>query len=833
MNGRDGEVGRVLRLLDSGRPVVVRASAGMGKTSLLRNVLARRDAETLRALPSQSAKSIPFGAFAALIPIPFGDSTDRLAGAIAHLRTDPRLIVVDDAHLLDDESATLLHLVASERPLLITVRSDHSCPDGVHRLSTDQIAETVDLLPLSLAEMTELAESFVNELVDSQTLEFLHASSEGNPLWAREILAANKRAGTLRRVDGVWSIREFVGAMSVRELLRERVDTWSPTVRRVASVLASAVAAPDQTLAEVCGRAALHEAVLAGAVHARDRDGLYELSHPLLAEAVNALETSDTRRCNLEALVEASGIVGSELFTLVSSWLLELGAHGAADAELLMAAARTSFDGTQPAHAQRLAEAAVRAGAGREAGELLVRIRSARGDSDAEPVNQGERRANAIGATEAFSYGFRPAEGVRGMLLDAMASEDNVDLKAELQVFDLAVGLQLGDPIEPITRALLELTDSNAGNEVVRVAAVTAATSLVIVGRYERAISLCNQLDADTLHENIFQKMSLAVSGAEALLWSGHASDAIRRADQRLRTGPGSDSMVGEVFRSGFDSQLALVQGNPHLACRLAGSVVALVNGINASGVLSWTQALLRWALAWTGQALTDDSVVVPPQGQLLAPRIALYHCMATAEEGSVRDARRLALDLCDLAEGAGHYATALHAVHLAGRIHPTRNLVERAVSLRSRVDGDLAIAIVDHVASLLSADGAGLEKVAGAFEVSGHLALAHEVFLDAAVAHGQYGAQRPVGRCRAEASRLRTGVVPTFAARRSVADADGLTVRESEVAALAAEGKTNREIGLVLGLSGRTIESHLQRAYTKLGVNDRAFLTERLKSEK
>ncbi len=49
-----------------------------------------------------------------------------------------------------------------------------------------------------------------------------------------------------------------------------------------------------------------------------------------------------------------------------------------------------------------------------------------------------------------------------------------------------------------------------------------------------------------------------------------------------------------------------------------------------------------------------------------------------------------------------------------------------------------------------------------------------------------------------------------------------GLTLRESEVAALIAQGKSNREIAGVLVLSERTIETHISSILSKLEFNSR-----------
>jgi DNA-binding CsgD family transcriptional regulator len=51
------------------------------------------------------------------------------------------------------------------------------------------------------------------------------------------------------------------------------------------------------------------------------------------------------------------------------------------------------------------------------------------------------------------------------------------------------------------------------------------------------------------------------------------------------------------------------------------------------------------------------------------------------------------------------------------------------------------------------------------------------------------------------------------------------LTPAEERVAALVAEGKTNREVAAALFLSDRTVEGHLARIFGKLGIRHRAEL--------
>ncbi len=58
----------------------------------------------------------------------------------------------------------------------------------------------------------------------------------------------------------------------------------------------------------------------------------------------------------------------------------------------------------------------------------------------------------------------------------------------------------------------------------------------------------------------------------------------------------------------------------------------------------------------------------------------------------------------------------------------------------------------------------------------------------------------------------------------------DRLTTQELQIAQLAAEGLSNREIGERLFLSHRTVGGHLYRIFPKLGISGRAQLRNALK---
>jgi DNA-binding NarL/FixJ family response regulator len=67
---------------------------------------------------------------------------------------------------------------------------------------------------------------------------------------------------------------------------------------------------------------------------------------------------------------------------------------------------------------------------------------------------------------------------------------------------------------------------------------------------------------------------------------------------------------------------------------------------------------------------------------------------------------------------------------------------------------------------------------------------------------------------------------LPRVAAERSGSE---LTATERRVAALIADGGTNRDVAAALFVSVRTVETHVASIYRKLGVRSRAELARRL----
>ena len=77
-------------------------------------------------------------------------------------------------------------------------------------------------------------------------------------------------------------------------------------------------------------------------------------------------------------------------------------------------------------------------------------------------------------------------------------------------------------------------------------------------------------------------------------------------------------------------------------------------------------------------------------------------------------------------------------------------------------------------------------------------------------------------------ASRARDELARISGRRPAASD---LTTTETRLAALAAEGLSNKEIAAALHISVHTVEAHLTRIYRKLGIHSRAALARRLNS--
>jgi replication-associated recombination protein RarA len=121
--------------------VVVVGAAGVGKTTLARTVTKSLRSQVHWTACTKFSQSISLGIFAPwLRPSGSRDPVALIASARESILTDEDTVIgLDDAHLLDQLSATLVHQIAVDRAgrILATVRSGEPVPDAVTALWKD------------------------------------------------------------------------------------------------------------------------------------------------------------------------------------------------------------------------------------------------------------------------------------------------------------------------------------------------------------------------------------------------------------------------------------------------------------------------------------------------------------------------------------------------------------------------------------------------------------------------------------------------------------------------------------------------------------------------
>lgn len=253
--------------------------------------------------------------------------------------------------------------------------------------------------------------------------------------------------------------------------------------------------------------------------------------------------------------------------------------------------------------------------------------------------------------------------------------------------------------------------------------------------------------------------------------------------------------------------------------------------------------ARIRARLAWLAAARGEEEGC-----RALAAEAIAYGEARAAPEVVALGLR--ALGLLDL--GRGRYGEAARTLELVGGAGP--DLAEAAVRSgrldlaawtlsRMETSGPAARAVRARCEGLLARGKAADEAYARALRAHDRLGRPYDLARTALV-YGEWlrrMARRAEARARLTTALeifQRLGAVPWALRAAEERDATGgarrdpiagLTAQESRVARLAARGVANREIAQRLNLSPRTVESHLYRAFQKLGVSSRGELARRL----
>lgn len=292
----------------------------------------------------------------------------------------PLVPLVDDAHLLDDASATLVHqLVATRSAFVIaTVRTEGPAPDAVVALWKDELAERVEVPPLGPASIEVLLTGALGGPVSAATLHQLSGRSAGNALYLRELVLAGTESGALGDEDGVWRLSGSpVVSSRLVELIEARLGGVQDPERKVLDALAIGEPLGVSCLMTLTSaenwRSWRERGLVVTAYDGRRLEAC--LAHPLFGEVIRARMSalrSQAVRQTLADRVQAVGARRREDALHFATWRLDAG--GAMAPDLMASAAVTARDRWDLTLARRLAEAAVQAGAGFEAALLLAEV---------------------------------------------------------------------------------------------------------------------------------------------------------------------------------------------------------------------------------------------------------------------------------------------------------------------------------------------------------------------------------------------------------------------------------------------------------------------------
>jgi DNA-binding CsgD family transcriptional regulator len=239
----------------------------------------------------------------------------------------------------------------------------------------------------------------------------------------------------------------------------------------------------------------------------------------------------------------------------------------------------------------------------------------------------------------------------------------------------------------------------------------------------------------------------------------------------------------------------------------------------------------LARAAALTGDLPAADAAIdgadesATPGLAVFEGPVGLSRAWVAAAHGEVSKARAIALGVADSAEGAGLHAIAVAALHDVARLGDAPAVATRLRRLASVMEGPLAPACAAHAEALVANDGLRLDAVAGSFGELGAELLAAEAAAEAAGAHRSHGRKSSMLASSVRVRLYLEGCQGATTPGLSAPVTQPLTPRESEVATLAGTGLPSATIAERLVVSTRTVETHLQRAYVKLGVTSRPEL--------
>ncbi|HKP40429.1 AAA family ATPase [Mycobacterium sp.] len=666
----------VLELVESGlrdrAGAVLIGPAGVGKTTIA-GIAAERFGATFSRVDwaTATAPAVPFAAFGHLLDVPKTGRTAAVLRAARESLGDGRLLVVDDAHLLDTLSASLVYqlAVSGAANLIVTVAAGCPTPDEISALWRGELLTRIDIEP------------------------------PGHD---------NSRLATL--------VEEFVSALG-------------RSAHRVLEYLAVEDPLPLADLSAVTGREAVTEAESSGVIVVEgDRA---RPAHPLFVDAVrDALGGPELRRLRTELVERLAASAPRDVIDQLRLAVLALDSDRPQPVSDIVMAAEEGLRLGDLALSERLGRAAVERGGGLAARLTLAYALAWQGRGrDADEV-LAEVDPASLSETELMAWALPRAANQFWMLSEPerataflQATRNRVSspgAQTTLDALSAMFAMNAGNVGRALEIADEVLSSPSADETAVGWAAAAAALSSARMGRFADVDALAEQ--AISAGQPGLLRFTSGFGQTTALLMAGEPERA-QALGQQL-TDFAQLQQPGRAIGEVLVADVLIAKGELDAAVGLLrGAAAALAPTGYSWGPLALM--LLAQALGQLGETVEAGKVLSRAESRhglksmMFAPELALARAWTMSARRDPHGAVAAARDAARSAERGGQLAVALRALHDAARLGDLR-AADGIARLSGEIDCAFGQLALEHAQAVVRHDAAALRDVATGFDAIG-----------------------------------------------------------------------------------------------------------------